>query len=78
MVLKQVEGLTILLMHVNCIVVQIDPLLKKKELPSVRRFTTLDEKFLDDCKRMLNDYLSVSDKAIVQRDQTSFIVNARV
>lgn len=55
-------------MHVNCIVVQIDPLLKKKELPSVRRFTTLDEKFLDDCKRMLNDYLSVSDKAILQRD----------
>lgn len=39
--------------------IEIDPLLKKKEMPSVRRFTTLDEKFLDDCKRMLNDYLTI-------------------
>ena len=40
--------------------IQIGSWLKKKELPTVRRFTTLDEKFLEDCKRMLNDYLSVS------------------
>ncbi|XP_061183627.1 sorting nexin-25-like [Saccostrea echinata] len=38
--------------------IEIGPWLKKKELPSVRRFTTLDDKFLNECKRMLNDYLS--------------------
>ncbi|XP_062594702.1 sorting nexin-25-like isoform X2 [Saccostrea cucullata] len=37
---------------------EIGPWLKKKELPSVRRFTTLDDKFLTECKRILNDYLS--------------------
>ncbi|XP_048774013.1 sorting nexin-25-like [Ostrea edulis] len=38
--------------------IEIGPWLKKKELPSVRRFTTLNENFLSECKRMLNEYLS--------------------
>lgn len=74
MVPKHVEGLIIpLIIVAKCIVLQIDPLLKKKEMPSVRRFTTLDEKFLDDCKRMLNDYLTVSDQENVQKNHISFI-----
>lgn len=74
MVPKHVEGLIIpLIIVAKCIVLQIDPLLKKKEMPSVRRFTTLDEKFLDDCKRMLNDYLTVSYQANVLKNHISFI-----
>lgn len=74
MVPKHVERLIIpLIIVAKCIVLQIDPLLKKKEMPSVRRFTTLDEKFLDDCKRMLNDYLTVSEQANVQKNHISFI-----
>lgn len=74
MVPKHVEGLIIpLIIVAKCTVLQIDPLLKKKEMPSVRRFTTLDEKFLDDCKRMLNDYLTVSDQENVQKNHISFI-----
>ncbi|XP_078326313.1 sorting nexin-25-like isoform X2 [Crassostrea virginica] len=48
--------------------IEIGAWLKKKELPTVRRFTTLDEKFLEDCKRMLNDYLSaiMEDKIMGQ------------
>ncbi|KAK3099373.1 hypothetical protein FSP39_003500 [Pinctada imbricata] len=38
--------------------VEIGPWLKKKELPSVGRFKTVDEKFLAEAKNILNDYLN--------------------
>ena len=42
------------------ICIQIGPWLKKKELPTVKMFTTVDAKYLKEAKAALNDYLGVS------------------
>jgi hypothetical protein len=39
--------------------VQIEPWLKNKDLPKIRTFTTVDEKFLNEAKALLNEYLKV-------------------
>ena len=38
---------------------QIGPWLKKKELPTVKMFTSIDARYLKDAKAALNDYLGV-------------------
>ncbi|XP_060599757.1 sorting nexin-25-like [Ruditapes philippinarum] len=39
--------------------VQIEPWLKNKDLPKIRAFTTVDQKFLNEAKALLNEYLKV-------------------